>query len=307
MRLVLLLAFGVLAAGCQSLHDSGTAHPQLRRLAVDGTQLSYLEQGTGSAVVFVHGSISDHRVWEPQREVVSQSRRFIAIDRRYFGREPWPEDGKNFSEAGDVADLAMLIRMLDIAPAHLVARSGGARVALALAAQHPDLVRSVLVNEPPLSAILDEAERTVIASERASSRDNARTLAALTGAGKTDEATAAYFDWVNNQAGGFNMLPSAAKRMHLENGRTIKLELQTSAPTTLFSCALLGTVKAPVVITYGTLTRLGFKVFAEAAHRCIPGSTLVPIDEARHGAPNQQPAVFNRLLVQFLDGRNPGK
>jgi pimeloyl-ACP methyl ester carboxylesterase len=119
--------------------------------------------------------------------------------------------------------------------------------------------------------------------------------------------TDSLFDWVNNQPGGFEALPSAAKRMHLDNGRTIRLELQTSTPTTHFSCAMLGTVKAPVVITYGTLTRVGFKVFAEAAHRCIAGSTLVPIEEARHGAPNQQPAVFNRLLVQFLDGRNAGK
>jgi pimeloyl-ACP methyl ester carboxylesterase len=116
MRLVLLLVFDVLAAGCQSLHDSGTAQPELKRLAFDGTELSYLEQGTGSAVVFVHGSISDHRVWESQREVVSKSHRFIAIDRRYFGPDPWPDDGKNFSEAGDVADLAMLIRELHIAP-----------------------------------------------------------------------------------------------------------------------------------------------------------------------------------------------
>jgi hypothetical protein len=55
-----------------------------------GVSLKYLEQGQGTPVVFVH---SDHRIWEPEREVIAQRYRFIALSLRYFGTDRWPDDG----------------------------------------------------------------------------------------------------------------------------------------------------------------------------------------------------------------------
>jgi hypothetical protein len=47
------------------------AAPQMRQLHVNGSDLSYLEQGTGAPVVFIHGAVSDLRYWEPQRQAVA--------------------------------------------------------------------------------------------------------------------------------------------------------------------------------------------------------------------------------------------
>ena len=47
---------------------SAVAPPQTRQLSVNGVELSYIEQGTGAPVVFVHGAWMDLRFWEPQRE-----------------------------------------------------------------------------------------------------------------------------------------------------------------------------------------------------------------------------------------------
>ena len=44
--------------------------PPLRHLRVNGVELSYVDQGTGAPVVFVHGSFSDFRIWERQRPAV---------------------------------------------------------------------------------------------------------------------------------------------------------------------------------------------------------------------------------------------
>jgi pimeloyl-ACP methyl ester carboxylesterase len=79
-------------------------------------------------VVFVHGAISDHSYWEPQRDAVAKSYRFIALDRRYFGTAPWPDSGSRLSQATHVADLATFIRELKIGPAFLVGTSGGASI-----------------------------------------------------------------------------------------------------------------------------------------------------------------------------------
>src|SRR4029434_1137617 len=54
----------------------------VHQLHVHGVDLPYLDQGTGAPVVFVHGSFSDLRFWEPQRQAVAQQYRFIALDRK---------------------------------------------------------------------------------------------------------------------------------------------------------------------------------------------------------------------------------
>jgi len=59
-----------------------------KQVSVIGTTITYWEQGKSFPVVFVHGAISDHRYWEPQREVVAKSYRFIVLDRRYFATAP---------------------------------------------------------------------------------------------------------------------------------------------------------------------------------------------------------------------------
>jgi pimeloyl-ACP methyl ester carboxylesterase len=56
----------------------------------------------------------------------------------------------------------------------------------------------------------------------------------------------------------------------------------------------------PVTITKGELTRTWFRVLSENTHRCIPGSQLITIKGAWHGARRSQPASFNEALIAFL-------
>jgi pimeloyl-ACP methyl ester carboxylesterase len=65
--------------------------PQLR---VNGVDLSYIEQGAGAPVVFVHGAWMDLRYWEPQRQVMATPYRFMAYTSRYHGTAPWPDAGQ---------------------------------------------------------------------------------------------------------------------------------------------------------------------------------------------------------------------
>ncbi len=56
-------------------------------------------------------------------------------------------------------DLHRLIAELDAGPVDLFASSGGAVNALALVAEHPEQVRTLVAHEPPLAAILPDRER----------------------------------------------------------------------------------------------------------------------------------------------------
>ena len=61
-----------------------------------------------------------------------------------------PDDGKNYSAATHAADLAAFIYQLNASPVHLVGLSMGGRLTAMIAVEHPDLLRSLTVLEPPL-------------------------------------------------------------------------------------------------------------------------------------------------------------
>ena len=284
----------LILAGCQSVPVGSP--PAAKTIAVNGATLTYQDQGTGTPVVFLHGAFSDHRVWEEQRQAVAAKHRFISLSMRYFGTAPWPDDGALFSQTTHVADLAAFVRELKVGPVVLVGRSYGAAVATVTAAQHPDLVKALFLNEPPLVAALTSD------SDRAAVTEDVKGLAAVRDAVKAGDnpgATRLFFDFVNDLPGAFDALPATRRAMHLDNARTVPPTFRPGIP---LSCQQLGQLKLPVVVTKGALTRPWFRLTAEATSRCVPGARLVTIPGARHGAPAEQPEAFNAALLGFLAG-----
>jgi pimeloyl-ACP methyl ester carboxylesterase len=169
-------------------------------------------------------------------------------------------------------------------------------VSLLAALRHPDLIRALLVQEPQIkSLVVDPDEQAVL-------REEALGLAAVRAAANaddTDGATRLFFDWVNGQDGGFDLIPDEARRYHLANGRTIALHF-AAPPAPRLSCAELGALRVPLTITRGEFTRAYMRICAEAVHRCVPGSRLVVIPNARHAASAQNPIAFNEAILRFL-------
>lgn len=121
----------------------------MARLNVNGTALEYAETGRGEPLVLVHGSASDYRTWHLQQQAFAAQFRVLCYSRRYhWPNEPIP-DGADYSMAEHVEDLRSLLPALDAAPAHLVGHSYGAFIALLLALQDPQLVRTLVLAEPP--------------------------------------------------------------------------------------------------------------------------------------------------------------
>jgi pimeloyl-ACP methyl ester carboxylesterase len=119
---------------------------------INGVQLYWELSGGGEPVVLVHGSWGDHLNWARVVPGLSNTLRIATYDRRGHSLSERPGSG---SIADDVADLAGLIEHLFDGPAHVVGNSFGAAIALRLAAQRPDLVRSLIVHEPPLFGLLE--------------------------------------------------------------------------------------------------------------------------------------------------------
>jgi pimeloyl-ACP methyl ester carboxylesterase len=265
---------------------------------VNGVDLFYIDQGTGAPVVFVHGAFSDFRFWESQRQAIARKYRFIAYTQRYHGTAPWPDEGKNYSAATHATDLAGFIRQLNAGPVHLVGISYGGFLATVVATKHPELLRALLVAEPTIQALLtDNPEAKPLLDAR---RKAMAPVQAAVKAGDAVQAAKLFFDSVNNRgAGAFDKQPEAIRQMILDNARTVPL-LMAGPPRPPVSCATLGGIKTPTLITRGEQTQRFYSLISEVVARCVPGSRLVTIPNATHPLSIQNPAAFNAALLQFL-------
>ncbi len=117
---------------------------------VGTARLAHVQRGGGAPVFLVHGSSSDHRTWDPVLDGLAERLRPIAYSRRYH----WPNqpiaEGADYSMIEHVDDLERLIGALGAAPAHLVGHSYGGFLCLLLAMRRPELVRSLVLAEPPV-------------------------------------------------------------------------------------------------------------------------------------------------------------
>jgi pimeloyl-ACP methyl ester carboxylesterase len=285
----------VLSSGSAAAQALSAAAPAVKQASVNGVDLVYLEQGQGAPVVFVHGAFADHRVWEGQREAVAQRYRYIALTQRYFGTAPWPDSGEKFSLATHADDLAVFIRELKAGPVHVVGWSYGGSIALALAVQHPELLKSLFLHEPGAIAsfVTDPADAKAVGEDR---REIVGPASGASKAGDTAGAVRLFFDGVNSQPGLFETLPRQRGRYSLTT--RARFHSSSAPPPPALSCAQLGQIKVPVAIAKGELTRPSFRILADTASRCIPGSRLAV--QGRQTAPATSPAAFNEVLLGFL-------
>jgi pimeloyl-ACP methyl ester carboxylesterase len=170
-------------------------------------------------------------------------------------------------------------------------------VALHVATQHPQLVRSLFVHEPALGDFaIDAAQAKRVREDRGAMLAPA---VAAARAGDQGAAVRAFMDGVNAQPGTFDAMPAMARAMTLDNARTLPLQFAAGPPPPV-TCEQLRAIKVPVAIVRGALTRLCYRIPADAASRCIPGATRIVMPGARHLWPVQEPSVFNETLLDFL-------
>lgn len=109
---------------------------------VNGVDLFYKESGSGpETVVFSHGLLMDHSMFQAQRAQFEGSYRVIAYDHRGQGLSQDPGHGYDMDTVA--ADAAALIEALHAAPCHFAGLSMGGFVGMRLAARRPELIRTL--------------------------------------------------------------------------------------------------------------------------------------------------------------------
>lgn len=119
--------------------------------AIDEVNLKYQESGQGEPVVFIHGAFVTDAFRPLLAEPgLSKGYRLVAYTRRGYGGDPPPASPLSIAE--HAAGCRRLLAHLGVARAHVVGHSLGGSIALQLAFDAPDLVRSLALLEPALLA-----------------------------------------------------------------------------------------------------------------------------------------------------------
>jgi pimeloyl-ACP methyl ester carboxylesterase len=117
----------------------------LRSCPVHGSQVNYIEMGTGPALVFVHGLAGCWQNWLENIPHFARSHRVIAIDLPGFGESDLPQESISIPGYGRFVDA--FLGEIGVERAAIVGNSMGGFISAEVALAHPSRVdRLVLVS-----------------------------------------------------------------------------------------------------------------------------------------------------------------
>jgi pimeloyl-ACP methyl ester carboxylesterase len=261
-------------------------------IQINGVSLEYVDEGTGTPVVFSHGGHSDLRYWQPQREAFAARYRLVTYSRRFHGSSAWPTDGDH-SAAAHVTDLVAVMRQLPAGPVHLVGFSTA--LALQAALRAPGLVRSLTVIEPNVPGLLagDPQGDQVLAWWR---DENKRVTAAA--AGDVERGARLWFELVNNRGPGvFDAQAEGLRRMWLDNfGR----QRPKAPPPEPLSCEKLSAITTPTLVLAAEYGLPYSRLIVDRLAECLAGCRRVVVPAVTHFMSYQAPTIFNQVVLDFL-------
>lgn len=117
----------------------------------DGAEIIYADEGSGPAMLIVHGGLSDESAWDRVARELAPNFRVLRIRRRLY-RTDLPADPTT-SIASEVDDVLRVAAAIE-GPILLVGHSSGAVVALETLVTDPGPFAAAALYEPPL--VLDE-------------------------------------------------------------------------------------------------------------------------------------------------------
>ncbi len=267
----------------------------MRSASVNGTTLTYRIVGdSGSPVVFVHGSLGDFRDWDAQTAAFAQTHRVLVYSRRYHPPNAARDDSQTYSPMLHAEDLTALLLSLELAPAHIVGADYGAYTALVLAREHPEVVRSLVLAEPPLVPFLTHTQ-----TGDALRRDYYATV--------LDPARAAFsrgdsLGALRAFVPGFDALPAPTKTVMLRRAFELRREMAASREQYLpvVTCAELGSMHTSVLLLSGARSTPMFRTITDELGRCLSNDTTVVIPSAGHAMQRDQPPYYNAVVLRFL-------
>jgi pimeloyl-ACP methyl ester carboxylesterase len=297
LRSVLAIFAGAALVACaQQPSRTWELPPGVKSLRVNGYDMAYMERGTGAPLVLVHGAMSDFRYFGPSIDTFAKQHRVIAVSLRHYYPEPWDGKGDTFTLQQHANDVAEFIKKLDAGPVHLFGHSRGGTVALHVARDNPQLLRTLILGEGGSTLRAFDANAPAPGQSIGASSASLRARLVLLEQGKLDEAA---IDFVNSISGpgAWDAAPDFVKTMVRSNVRTQKgTASEVPGP---YECAQVSNLRAPVLLVMGERTSQSYQAITNSLQQCIKHSQRAIVPNAAHVFPRQAPTVFAETLLKF--------
>jgi esterase len=271
----------------------------VKSVEVNGYDMAYQETGSGTPLVLVHGALTDYRYWYLLVPEFAKNYRVITVSLRHYYPEKWDGTGADFSYEQHAADVAALIKKLDLGKVHLLGHSRGGGVVVNVAKTHPEVIRTLTLADASgfesLLPVTPEGQK--LATESANRAD---TLIKNIASGNIDLGAQIFADSLNGP-GTWAARPAELRQVFFHNLATAA-QMSAAPPTT---CEQVAKFNFPILVIHGERSPKTFSAQSAAMRKCkdVPEPIVVP--NASHNMSRDNPAFFKAVLADFLK-RNEG-
>ncbi|MFF8955090.1 alpha/beta fold hydrolase [Streptomyces sp. NPDC014894] len=257
-------------------------------LPCEAVDLAYEERGAGEPLLLVHGSGAQAATGDGVADgIAAAGHRVIAYDRRGYGASAHPPVRDHRRH---VADAAAVLERVARAPATVVGWSSGGNVALALTVARPDLVRRLILVEPPLHGTR-LATPGMLAAVARTKWSQAR--------GRPEEGAAHFFRWAAGPA--FDTAPAEERGRLLAHTRAVPAELDPHPYGVMFehlSLRRISGIRVPATLLNGANSDPLFALVRRRLIRALPSARSEAIPGAGHLVHVDAPEAFTAAVLR---------
>lgn len=243
--------------------------------------LYYEETGEGHPVILIHCPGANHALWRPVMARLRTACRCMAVDVRGHGRSGLGDAPWSFPDIA--ADLAMLVRRLELSPPPILAGfSAGGCIALQAALDEPELYGGLALigsfSECTSLYLRNKVRLGLLANRAGLTRQVVQAVLAVNNTGSTHLASM--------REAGFGVRPQSLHsflRAAMRAGFT----------------AHLGEIRRPVLLIYGTGDE-PMHPYYRILRQGLPASRAAFIQGCDHHVPTKYPVALADLLAEFV-------
>ena len=233
--------------------------------------MDVVQRGAGPTVLLVHGTGSTSDCWGEAADRLAERCHVVTYDRRGTGRSADRPTGHHDVHAEDAAEI---IRGLGAGPVTVVGWSMGGIVALCLAHRHPELVRRLVLQEPPLYARHDagiDVLKGIVPVV---------TLAKL---GMKVRAAERFNRWTYSSGGtGYDDWPESWKKATRTNAATICAEIAIGTGERVLTPDQVREIKQPLLGLLGEVSLPYYRRAMARIERLLPQLRVKEIPGGNH-------------------------
>jgi esterase len=244
-------------------------------------------------MLLLHGGTACAADWWPVAEAFAGRWRVVAPDQRGCGRSDWDPEARYGIEPL-LEDLAVLAAQLELADVVLVGHSLGAAAACLLAAERPELVRVLVLEDggprdgSPRPRVFEREIPATFAD-----REEARAFLAATGLGGRGLA-----DWVLDTR--LQTLPDGRLGWHADMAGHARWAAAGGEPRILTLWDEVAKLRCPTLVVRGEESPLFPREVPVRMAELNPLVRWVEIPGAGHGIHYEQPEAFVAALQELL-------